>query len=273
MPKTYAFSDVLQGQTAILLDTCRILYGGNLEFVIAGGWIPFLRVRHNSVAHRGTHDVDVLFNDEPKEIEKAVQAMLANDYLPSAKHEFQLLKKLTVGARDLVFNVDLMHPAEATERNMFHDIFDLGVNANYDSHITRKVKSICFPSSRIVFDEKLWSRFRVNGVLPDGQPTQLEIPLMTEPALILSKCTSVSNVKRDRDAFDIFFVLTGGNGRTVAQHLKDLAHRFPQVADQLEKLRSYLNNKAQTFDERVRAYTEGKINDAAAQVLRSLTEQ
>lgn len=272
MQTTHVFSNVLQAQTAILLDTCRILDGGNIQYVIAGGWAPFLRGRHDSVTHRGTHDVDVLFNDEPKQTEKAAQQMLANDYSPSAKHEFQLLKKLKVGARDLIFNVDFMHPAETTATNMFHDIFDLGVKADYDSHITHKVKSICFPSSRIVFDENLWSRFRVDGLFPDGQETQLEIPLITEPASILSKCTSVSSVKRDRDAFDIFFVLTGKNGKAVAQHLKDLARRFPQVADQLGKLQSHLTNDAQTFDKRVLEYTEGKINDAAAQVLRSLAE-
>jgi hypothetical protein len=56
------------------------------------------------------------------------------DLCLSAEHEFQLLKALQVGSREFVFNIDLMHPAEASTRpEMFQDIMDLGIGDNYDS--------------------------------------------------------------------------------------------------------------------------------------------
>jgi imidazolonepropionase-like amidohydrolase len=71
--------------------------------------------------------VDVLFNDDRGAIKSAVELLLAGGFVLSAKHEFQLLKALQVGPSEFVFNIGLMHPAEASTRpQMFQDIMDLG---------------------------------------------------------------------------------------------------------------------------------------------------
>ena len=199
--------------------------------------------------------MDILFDDEPEPIKSAVTLLLGAGYVPSAKHPFQLLKKLPVAGQPFIFNIDLMHPAESElERDMFHDILDLGIKDDYDSHITHIIKSICFPSARIIFDEGLWSSFDFGATLPEGTKASDTVPLMDERGLILSKCQSVSNKKRARDAFDIYFVLSGPNGGPAAAQLKELAEKFPQVATQLAELKKFLVDSPDKFNERVQEY-------------------
>ena len=44
----------------------------------------------------------------PDALDGVVRALLANRYVQSAKHQFQLLKVLIVGDQPFVFNVDLL---------------------------------------------------------------------------------------------------------------------------------------------------------------------
>lgn len=240
-----------------------------VQYVVAGGWAPFLRGNHETLNHPGTADVDILFNDEHDSIRNAVRALMAAGYIPSAKHPFQLLKKLAVKTNNFVFNVDLMHPLEgAKNAEMFEDILDLGVRTNYDALDTAVIKSICFPSSRIVFDESLWSRVPVDGVLPSGAHLTHEVALVDLSALVLSKCSSVSIAKRDRDSFDIYYALTGTDGTATATRLKELSRRFKQVEEQLDQLRHFLRTRGDLFALHVSKYARKRANaDTASQIL------
>lgn len=266
-----AFQHKMEAIKAVLLETCQVLSTAQVQFVVAGGWVPYLREGNQSLRHPGTNDVDILFNDDRKPIRGAVEALLGAGYLPSAKHPFQLLKELPVAHERFVFNVDLMHPIEGgAEPDMFQDIIDLGIRADYDSLETHVVKSICFPSSRIVFDEKLWSLVTVSGTSAAGGATSVGVPLVDEAGLILSKCASVSKEKRDRDSFDIYFLLSGARGATIASRLLSLADRFPQVEDQLSKLRAYLQKTPAEFDARVSRFASQIISASPALLVTKL---
>jgi hypothetical protein len=264
----------LQANKGVLAECCQLFNEASVSYVVAGGWVPYLRGGNSSLTHPGTNDVDLLLNDDCETVEKALKVLLTKGYAPSAKHQFQLLKRLPVGGEHFVFNVDLMHPAEAEGRSeMFQDIMDLGVREDYDPLSTRHIKSIVFPSSRIVFDEELWSMHDLEAFLPDGSRVNVPIPLMDERALILSKCKSVRSDKRDRDAFDIFFILTGPEGTSVAADLLALGKRFPQVQAQLDCLTDHLRTAAATFSSRVARFSDpNQLNDPAGQVLSILTQ-
>jgi hypothetical protein len=149
---THEFSTLNEAARALLVETCALLNERDVDYVIAGGWVPMLRGDAPNIQHPGTRDVDVLFNDNRQAIRNAVQIMLQNGFVLSAKHEFQLLRTLRVASREFVFNVDLMHPLEASANcEMFEDILDLGISSDYDEN-RPKVKSICFPSSAIIFE-------------------------------------------------------------------------------------------------------------------------
>jgi hypothetical protein len=233
----------MQALHGVLLEACEILNNSGVQYAVAGGWVPYLRSAGHALRHPGTKDVDLLFNDEPEPIKLAVNRLLEAGYVPSAKHKFQLLKELPVQDQRFVFNIDLMHPREAEIKryeDMFEDIIDLGIKENYDGSDTHIMKSICFPSAKIVFDEKLWSLVQIDAILPNGQASSTRIPLMDECGLILSKCESVSGKKRDRDAFDIYFVLSGPDPEGVTRKLKALSGRFPQIAEHLASLERFL---------------------------------
>jgi hypothetical protein len=247
----YSYPNVLEASRAMLLDVCERLSELRSKYVIVGGWVPFLRTKHESLRHPGTKDVDVLLNDDAVSAKAAVEALMKADYLPSAKHPFQLLHVLKIEDQEMVFNADLMHPAESsTAPEMFADILELHIRENYDPKKV-KMKSIAFPSSLIVFEQTLWSDFLFKATRPSGVVSEIAVPLLDEVGLVLSKCDSVRHEKRRRDAFDIYFVLTGSNGDDVGLRLRRLGRTFPQVQQQLDLLRAYLGNAKNSFDRNV----------------------
>ena len=193
------FKDFDEATLALLLSTCAVL-NNRIEYVIAGGWVPILRGSLDRIKHPGTRDVDVLFNDDKVKIREAALQLLNVGFLPSAKHEFQLLRRMTVGARNFVFNIDLMHPSEQRmDPSLFEDIFDLGISDAYDPTGKRHLKSIAFPSAAIVFEQKLWSSITISGRDIEGQMTTQQVSLLTEEGFVLSKVESVQNPKRTRE--------------------------------------------------------------------------
>lgn len=269
MPFT-GLNDACKG---LLLSVAEILNRTDLKYAVAGGWVPLLiEPAHPTLVHPGTRDVDVLMIDELDAVKHAAMALMDASFRPSAKHEFQLLRDADVGARTFVFNVDLMHPSEAARTpEMFSDIFDLGVSDDYDPRGSRYAKSIAFRSAAIVYEQNLFTRVSVAGTDLDGQACVREIPILSGPAFLLSKCESVSIPKRTRDAFDIYYMLSGHSGSRHAADLQRLAGNFPQVEEQLEKLRNFLVEMPTTFNGNVAVHARKHISDAAGFTLAKLT--
>jgi hypothetical protein len=257
----------------LLLSVAEVLNATGLKYVIAGGWVPLLiEPNHPHLVHPGTRDVDVLMIDELAAVQKAAAALMNAAFRPSAKHEFQLLRDAQVGAREFVFNVDLMHPYEANHTpEMFSDIFDLGVDDAYDPRGSRFAKSIAFRSAAIVYEQNLFTRVAVRGVDLDGRPCVREVPLLTAPAFLLSKCESVTVPKRTRDAFDIYYILSSDSGPKHAADLLELASNFPQVNEQLAHLRDFLTHSSSIFENNVAHHARGLITGAARDTLEMLT--
>ncbi len=252
----FQFSSLDEACEALLLTTAALLNGAKVEYVVAGGWVPIiLGSPHGSLEHPGTRDVDILLVDDNTGPRAAADVLLAAGFRPSAKHEFQLLKDARVGGQLFVFNVDLMHPHESSMRpNMFADILDFGVKDNYDPRGSRYLKSIAFASAAIVVEQKLFETAKRYGRDFDGTEISVDVPFLNLTALLLSKCESVRVPKRTRDAFDIYFALTGPKGLVAAAELKALSVNFPDVRLRTEKLRQFLTDEASVFDGNVAAY-------------------
>jgi hypothetical protein len=267
------FDDLNHACRGLLLTAAEILNASGLRYVVAGGWVPLLSEQaHPNLTHPGTRDVDVLMMDEPNAVQSAATALLRAQFRPSAKHEFQLLRNAQVGVREFVFNVDLMHPNEADRRpEMFNDIFDLGVNDAYDPRGSRFLKSIAFKSAAIVYEQRLFSTAVVNGHDLDGRFRTVEVPILSPAAAILSKCESVAIAKRTRDAFDIYFILSGNNGRSHAAKLKQLSTEFPQVSAQLDSLKTFLSGSPDRYNENVSQHAGHQIETAASESLELLS--
>lgn len=255
-------STLQDGATAILSDVCATLSAQNFDYVIVGGWCPFLRGGNPSVQHPGTRDVDVLFSGDLQNVRRAVERLLSSGYLVSAKHEFQLLKTIPIAGRDFVFNVDLLHPLETNAKlDLYSDIMDLGIRESTLSERTLHVRSIVFPAARVIFSEVLWTKWPLDS--------SHEIPLLDEVGLVLSKGVSVSQVKRPRDAFDIYYVLSGPESAKIAARLKSL--HLSNAPDQpLESLKKFVTDSGNVFDDNVSQYMPGGQRVRAAEYVRKL---
>lgn len=267
------FDNLNEACHALLLSAVATLNETKLRYVVAGGWVPLLiEPDHPDLVHPGTRDVDVLMIDELNAVQAATQALLDKRFRPSAKHEFQLLRDAAVGTREFVFNIDLMHPYEAGDTpQMFNDIFDLGVDDAYDHRGSRFAKSIGFRSAAIVYEENLFSTVSVTGVDLDGEPAAHKVPILNATAFILSKCESVSTPKRTRDAFDIYYMISGKNGANHTAELCSLAARFAQVDEQVEHLRGFLRNNPDKFNKNVSMHAGRFIENAAKDCLEALS--
>lgn len=209
---------IMDGARHLLIDACKTANDTGQEYVVVGGWCPYLRNR-SVFPHPGTLDVDLLFfgGDMQGQLGKVFKRFIEKGYLISAKNDFQLLREITVNSKPVIFNVDFLHPEETVlkKNSIYVDHFDLGIRYDNAPDREKKNKSIALPSSRFILEHKLYDNFS----LEDG----VEIPLINEAGLIFTKCKSVQMAKRYRDAFDIFISLAqkDGNNQYVVDAIKE----------------------------------------------------
>lgn len=95
----------------LLGEAVKIMFQSGIDFVVVGGWIPYLF--YTSIyPHPGSFDVDLLLNDETttqKQMEEAVTRFINHGYLFSAKNKFQLHRILNVAGTNILFHVDFLH--------------------------------------------------------------------------------------------------------------------------------------------------------------------
>ncbi len=204
------YPSVLDASRGLLLDAVRVARRANTEFCVVGGWSPYIR-NAAPIPHPGTKDVDLLFREGAGagKLSGVIQAFLDADYLVSAKHQFQLLRRLNVNGRPLIFNVDLLHPLETTQvAELMVDHMDLDVLVCTEREEGLRMKSIAVPASAFVFDGHVVNA-EVRAVDPTtGNEEDVNVPLIDEVGVFITKFQSVMQAKRPRDAFDIFVSLT-----------------------------------------------------------------
>jgi hypothetical protein len=246
------YPNILEAAEGLLGDVVGIV--GEMEpYVVIGGWSPFL-LNSKPIQHPGTKDVDLLFEEAatPLTLGKVVDALCANGYRRSAKHEFQLLKVLPVAGVEFVFNVDLLHPSEPDAKVAeFVDHLSLPVPLSQYRDDEYFTKSIGTPGTCFIFDghyQSVSHDFR----LPDGSRQALRIPLMTECGTVLTKCASAGNPKRVRDAFDIFLAIEQARSRDrLLAELREVRDSHPEAFNALFTLKWFLETRGSQFIENI----------------------
>jgi len=209
-----SYDSLLDASYALLGEVVEIVQPLDHQFVVVGGWSPYL-LNSVPIRHPGTRDVDILFAEgaSPGALRSVVQALLRRGFLPSAKHHFQLLRILRVRETDLIFNVDLLHPLESSRGDpsfkpeMFVDHIELAVPLSKYLAENYKQKSIATPHAGFILEDGRFVRLSLDFDLPDGRSSRIEVPLMDEVGLIVTKSQSISSPKRTRDAFDIYLAI------------------------------------------------------------------
>lgn len=236
-----SFPDLATARLALLGESCEIANEVGLEYAVCGGWSPFLR-NSSPISHPGTKDVDLLFADgvEVAGLKAVFDAFLKNEFLPSAKHAFQLIRIYSVGNGRVAFNVDLLHPTEdKVHGDMFVDHFELPVleDRNAIQQLRFAGKSIAAPYSKFVFAGFV-EFASVNCPRPDGGSVMAKIPLIDEVGVLVTKSESCRGVKRPRDLLDIYLAITQPQNREqFFERLKKLKQYHPAAFALLGEIR------------------------------------
>ncbi|WP_026367571.1 hypothetical protein [Bacteroides sp. 14(A)] len=232
-------TSIEEGALVLLGESTKILNDNEMEYLIVGGWSPFL-LNSGVIPHPGTRDVDILFKSGRKigELESIIRIFLENGFLQSAKHTFQLLKPIEINGQDYVFNIDLLHPGEMhqSEPEMFVDHIDFPILESHSMKIPYKGGTILLPNSDFFFDH-FNLKFEKEFEYQNGEKEHIEFNLINEAGLILSKIKSAFSVKRRRDAFDIFLALYQSNDyeKTISQ-IKEISLSHSDVLSALKEM-------------------------------------
>ncbi len=205
------FRNIEDATKCLLGESVSIINQHTRDYVIIGGWSPFLRYNKDNI-HPGTKDVDVLFHDAAKEgaLAEIFRLFFEKGFLMSAKHEFQLIKLYKVSGKELAFNVDILHPTKYDHKlddDMFVKQLDLKVPISSLKTSTLMAKSIVQPNAESIFTEKMHSLFKVDFKNSEGQDEESEFELLDDIGCIFSKAISCQSAKRQRDSFDIYMTI------------------------------------------------------------------
>lgn len=238
-----------------------------------GGWSPYL-LNTTEHKHPGTKDVDILFSDGAADrgLKEFVGLLLRSGFMPSAKHDFQLLKPISVNGHELVFNVDLLHPSESLKNpELFMDHLDLHIKDG-DFGKSKFVRSIVLPSSEILFRDGFNQTVQVVAPLSGREAT---VPLISSAGAILSKCESVHLVKRPRDSFDIYISLMSSGAQNIVAALSPYKE-MAGVQHMLKSLGSFIAEKSTfsddcyEFDVRVHRYVRHDLDILPSQEIANM---
>lgn len=253
MPK-----NVAEGATELLVTTVKSLSSaGEEDYIVIGGWCPYIR-NTSGITHPGTLDVDLLFEkgDKSQALGAAITALRRNGFIPSAKHPFQLLLEMRVADEQLIYNVDLLHPNMGEESmRLFVDQLDLDIPLDDDERRVKKIQSIVQPSSRVLFEENLYSEVNYAGI---------EFNLVDFTGMFITKMDSCQKQKRERDSFDIYI---GFKSMQVdVKQLKNIASKHSRVAKSLRQLCAYLESEGERFNNNVLQFTSPRDASPAAYI-------
>ena len=267
---TESFPTLNDAVKGMLVEAVLSLENTGVTYAVIGGWAPFLRNARTDIKHPGTRDVDLLFSgaDVKGVLGQAVQALLASGFIVSGKHDFQVMKAMKVHDREMIFHVDLLHPGQpGLDPELFCEHFDLGVPIDESQQATKRVMSIVLPSSKFIFEQRLYDGFAVEHPLTKQH---VSIDLINQAGLIFSKCESVQVKKRERDAFDIFLATAQPDWPQTVEVLSSAVREVGRLADPLESLRNYLSHrdKAALFDANVSRFTKNSGSHSPAAVVK-----
>lgn len=140
------FNNLQDGAFGLLAETADILNRNKIKYIIVGGWSPLL-LNDNPIAHPGTKDVDILFENgyRKKELGEIILKFIDSGFLLSAKHDFQLFKEIEVQGNKFIYNIDLLHPTETQKpEEIYVDHIDLEIPSDKYQSNTFKVNQLLY---------------------------------------------------------------------------------------------------------------------------------
>jgi hypothetical protein len=191
----FNYKSASEAAKAMLGETANLLNTMGVDYVIVGGWVPYL-FHSTPLKRQETFDCDVLLNNNIKQdtIELGAAHLMKNGYLPPAKNPYQLYRVLNVDSKPTVFHLDFLHKRYS---NPDHDIFiDWG-----------PIQSIAGPGSDIILNEKEYVVHTLSYTDPSGKECTVNIKFASEIGILSTKGRCLELQKREKDAYDILLAI------------------------------------------------------------------
>jgi len=133
------FQTEIEAAKYLLKNSTAELLKHGVEFVVVGGWSPYL-FHSNQYGHPGTFDVDVLLHSNSLDngsFDNASDSLLENGYLRAPKNVFQAHQVLHVSGEELVFHIDFL-----SERDPENALDMVGGTGRMKSIYTESMKAV-----------------------------------------------------------------------------------------------------------------------------------
>lgn len=215
------FQDEIEAAKYLLKDSTSDLLNHNVDFVVVGGWSPFLFHR-KKYGHPGTFDVDILLHSDSLEngtFDKASESLLSKGYLRAPKNIFQAHRVLQVTGEELVFHIDFLN--EQDPGNALELVGGTG-----------RMKSIYTESMKAVFK---YNNYRSHN-------DYLGVRFPSPETFVVTKAAAAIVKKRKRDAFDIFVTVSDQDPNSFKKIWKNLCDGDGLFSDANDALRDSVEN-------------------------------
>ncbi|MEX1233194.1 MAG: hypothetical protein WEB58_23285 [Planctomycetaceae bacterium] len=203
-------SDVVASRS-VLIEVLTILGKDLDKLVIVGGWVPDLAFPFKG--HIGSIDVDLALDAtklKPMAYESIGRKLVDAGYCQSADKTNQFIR--TIRGTNLQVKVDLI----TGEFPQF---------ASEDDHIVIQELAI-WKARGVDLAFMFQQEVAVEGTLPDGGHNKVFAKIPTIPAFLCIKAITLSERKKEKDAYDIYFCVDNYSGG-----YKALANEFQGKLD------------------------------------------
>jgi len=193
--------DVVEAAHSVLLELVRLLGEYRDDLVVVGGWVPQLILPSEPLKHVGSVDVDLAFNH--RNLRDAGYAtiqklLLARGYEQDHRQPFIFHRTVHVGGNPIKVQVDFL----AGE-----------YSGTGKGHRTQRVQEGHARKARgcdLAFD--LFVETEIRGELPGGGADQAMVRVSSVVAFLVMKGMALHDRLKEKDAWDIYFILTNYPG-------------------------------------------------------------
>ena len=194
-------ADLVAAARSVLLEIVHLLGEYRTDIVVVGGWVPQLILPAHPLKHVGSLDVDLAFNH--RNLRDAgyatIQALLlSRGYEQDHRQPFIFHRTLRAGGSAIKVQIDfLAGEYEGTGKG----------------HRTQPVHDGRARKARgcdLAFD--LFVETPIGGELPEGGLDQTTVRVSSVVAFLVMKGMALADRLKEKDAWDIYFVLTNYPG-------------------------------------------------------------
>jgi len=202
-----------EASKSVLLEILRVLRSYADYLVLCGGWAPYFILQRFGEADQHCGSIDIHFVLDPKladlKVYETIVSMIEKKgYIPYETRDGEVLPyrfyrtiRSALDGREYSIEVDFISEPDVAQR--LHPSVFLAVQ--------RDLQAVVIRGSSIVFSH--YFEHVIEGVLPTGADSRVTCKVADAVGCLATKCLALKGRYKEKDAYDIFFLLRHYRGR------------------------------------------------------------